>query len=104
MSSSKLLLLAALSAFTASVTAADPAPATPTNVAKPPLDYAYVGCYSHPAGDNTFKNLGPGASVGGSENMTVEHCINGCNAYPYAYDFVGLEYSSEVCSQRIVLL
>lgn len=92
MASSKLLLLAALTAFATSVSA-DAGP-----LMNPPMNFVYAGCYTDDgANDRTLRNQGPGDQVGPSSAMTIENCINGCNQGIYAYSYVGLEYYGEVC-------
>lgn len=97
MAPSKLLLLAAISALSASVHAQAP-------LSNPPLGFVYVGCYTDGgASDRTLANQGPGDQVGTYDTMTIENCINGCNEGLYSYNFVGLEYYGEVCPVRPVL-
>lgn len=92
MAPSKLLLLAALSAYTVAVNAA----AAP--LANPPAGFVYAGCYTDSASDRTLRNKGP-SEAGPDADMTIENCINACSSGLYDYTYVGLQYFHEVSLQ-----
>lgn len=103
MALSKLLLLAALSAITVTVLAVDP---VPTNVASPPQNFKYIGCYADPNGGGgpLGNSKGPKAD---DSIMTVEYCINQCSDEGpprFYYGYIGLEYKHEVGAKHSIQL
>lgn len=97
MALSKLLLLAALSAITVEVYGAV-APLTNSP------DFEYVGCYAEPDGGGSalYGTKGP---VADDTGMTIEECLNQCSDEGpprYVYEYVGLEYSVQVCRELTI--
>jgi len=56
-----------------------------------PGNYSYVSCWSDSGSPRTLFNQYGGP--GGTSNVTVENCVNGC--YGMGYSYAGLEYSQQ---------
>lgn len=102
MASSKLALLAALTAFTMSVHAEAPYFNTDNSaqIKMSANGYVYVGCYADAGSARTFGTpVNQLPVTGGADAMTVEACVTSANdaTEMRSFDFVGLEYSYQVC-------
>jgi len=64
-----------------------------------PGNYSYVSCWSDSGSPRTLSV--PYGGPGGTSNVTVENCVNGC--YGLGYSYAGMEYGQQCyCDNTLV--